>query len=210
MSKSNKSTKGQAKKQAKKESSKHNIENVKNNKNNKNNKASKASSTSRSSAKNVAVTGVFIALAMVFSYIETFIPINIGVPGVKLGLANIVTIVVLHKLGVGRAVLVSNIRIVLSAMLFGNMTVMLYSLAGAMVSLLVMTVLCKLKFFSIAGVSIAGGVAHNMGQLVLAMFMLSDQHVLYYAPVLIISGTIAGIVTGILAVAITYRVNIDN
>ena len=207
MSKSNKSTKRQVKKQAKKEPSKNNI---KNRKNIKNGKDSKISATSHSSAKNVAVTGVFIALAMVFSYIETFIPINIGVPGVKLGLANIVTIVVLHKLGVGRAVLVSLIRIVLSAMLFGNMTVMLYSLAGAMVSLLVMAILCKLKFFSIAGVSIAGGVAHNMGQLILAMFMLSDQHVLYYAPVLIISGTIAGIVTGILAVAITYRVNIGN
>lgn len=207
MSKSNKTTKKQAKKPVKKEPSKNNI---KNKKNIKNSKDSKISSTSRSSAKNVAVTGVFIALAMVFSYIETFIPINVGVPGVKLGLANIVTIVVLHKLGAGRAVLVSLIRIVLSAMLFGNMTVMLYSLAGAMVSLLVMAMLCKLKFFSIAGISIAGGVAHNMGQLVLAMFMLSDQHVLYYAPVLIISGTIAGIVTGILAVAITYRVNIGN
>ncbi len=207
MSKSNKTTKKQAKKPVKKEPSKNNI---KNKKNIKNSKDSKISATSRSSAKNVAVTGVFIALAMVFSYIETFIPINIGVPGVKLGLANIVTIVVLHKLGAGRAVLVSLIRIVLSAMLFGNMTVMLYSLAGAMVSLLVMAMLCKLKFFSIAGVSIAGGVAHNMGQLILAMFMLSDQHVLYYAPVLIISGTIAGIVTGILAVAITYRVNIGN
>lgn len=207
MSKSNKSTKRQVKKQAKKEPSKNNI---KNKKNIKNSKDSKISATSRSSAKNVAVTGVFIALAMVFSYIETFIPINIGVPGVKLGLANIVTIVVLHKLGAGRAVLVSLIRIVLSAMLFGNMTVMLYSLAGAMVSLLIMAILCKLKFFSIAGISIAGGVAHNMGQLILAMFMLSDQHVLYYAPVLIISGTIAGIVTGILAVAITYRVNIGN
>lgn len=207
MSKSNKTTKKQAKKPVKKEPSKNNI---KNKKNIKNSKDSKISATSRSSTKNVAVTGVFIALAMVFSYIETFIPINIGVPGVKLGLANIVTIVVLHKLGVGRAVLVSLIRIVLSAMLFGNMTVMLYSLAGAMVSLLVMAMLCKLKFFSIAGVSIAGGVAHNMGQLILAMFMLSDQHVLYYSPVLIISGTIAGIVTGILAVAITYRVNISN
>lgn len=207
MSKSNKTTKKQAKKPVKKEPSKNNI---KNKKNIKNSKDSKISSTSRSSAKNVAVTGVFIALAMVFSYIETFIPINVGVPGVKLGLANIVTIVVLHKLGAGRAVLVSLIRIVLSAMLFGNMTVMLYSLAGAMVSLLVMAMLCKLKFFSIAGISIAGGVAHNMGQLILAMFMLSDQHVLYYAPVLIISGTIAGIVTGILAVAITYRVNIGN
>ena len=206
MSKSNKTTKKQTKKPVKKEPSKNNI---KNKKNIKNSKDSKISATSRSSSKNVAVTGVFIALAMVFSYIETFIPINIGVPGVKLGLANIVTIVVLHKLGAGRAVLVSLIRIVLSAMLFGNMTVMLYSLAGAMVSLLVMAILCKLKFFSIAGVSIAGGVAHNMGQLILAMFMLSDQHVLYYAPVLIISVTIAGIVTGILAVAITYRVNID-
>ena len=136
MSKFNKSTKRQVKKQAKKEPSKNNI---KNRKNIKNSKDSKTSATSRSSAKNVAVTGVFIALAMVFSYIETFIPINLGVPGVKLGLANIVTIVVLHKLGVGRAVLVSLIRIVLSAMLFGNITVMLYSLAGAMVSLLVMS-----------------------------------------------------------------------
>ena len=101
MSKSNKSTKRQVKKQAKKEPSKNNI---KNRKNIKKSKDSKTSATSRSSAKNVAVTGVFISLAMVFSYIETFIPINLGVPGVKLGLANIVTIVVLHKLGVGRAV----------------------------------------------------------------------------------------------------------
>ena len=91
------------------------------------------------STKRITYTGMFVAIAMVFSYLESMIPVNIAVPGIKLGLANMVTIVVMYRLRISDAWIVSLVRVVLSSLLFGNMTVMVYSMAGAVLSLLVMT-----------------------------------------------------------------------
>ena len=175
-------------------------------------KNSKKKSTNRkiqkkahNSAGTIAQLGMFIAVAMVFSYIESFIRIDIAVPGIKLGLA-IVTIVVLCKLGLADAVLVSVLRIFLSSLLFGNFTVMIYSLAGAAVSMLFMWISVKIGFFSTTGTSILGGVGHNVGQLIVAYLVIKNQNILIYAPVLLVSGTITGVLIGLAAVFVMRAV----
>ena len=149
--------------------------------------------------KRTAVMGLLLALALILSYVESLIPLPIGIPGIKIGLANIVTIVVLCKLGLADAVLVSALRIFLSSLLFGNFTVMIYSLAGAAVSMLFMWISVKLGFFSTTGTSILGGVGHNVGQLIVAYLVIKNQNILIYAPVLLVSGTIAGVLIGLAA-----------
>lgn len=184
-------------KQNTKQNSKQNTEN--NTKQHSKKETQKKQTKRRSNAYTVAQLGMFIAVAMVFSYVESFIKIDIAVPGIKIGLANIVTILVLHQMGLADAVIVSALRIFLSSLLFGNVTIMIYSLAGAAVSILLMWISEKIGFFSVAGTSILGGVGHNMGQLLVAYFIIKNQNVLIYAPVLILSGTITGILIGIAA-----------
>lgn len=157
-------------------------------------------------SKHIAMLGMFIAVALIFSYIETFIPVNIAVPGIKLGLANIVTIVVLVQMGLKDAVVVSFLRVCLSTLLFGNLSVMAYSLAGAALSILIMKLIHKTGIFGITGVSICGGVAHNIGQLILAAVIMENQNIMAYAPILLISGTITGVIVGIVAAVISQSV----
>ena len=154
-------------------------------------------SKNRWDAKKIAYMGMFIAAAMVFSYIESLIPVNIAVPGVKLGLANLVTIVVMFRMNARAAWMVSLVRVFLSALLFGNLSVMVYSLAGALLSLIVMTVCMKLRFFGLVGTSILGAVSHNAGQIVMAAFLMRSGNIMLYIPVLCISGTIAGVCIGL-------------
>ena len=145
----------------------------------------------------VAVFGVFTALALIFSYVELLIPINFGIPGAKLGLANLVIIIVLYKTDWKEALLLSVVRIVLAGFLFGNLFGILYSLAGGILSLAVMALLKKSGAFSIIGVSMAGGVSHNVGQLIMAMLVVETYAVGYYLPVLLIAGLITGTLIGI-------------
>lgn len=149
--------------------------------------------------KMTAMCGVFIALALVLSYLENLVPVNIAVPGVKLGLANLVTIVVLVKMGLKPAILVSLGRIILSGILFGNITVIIYSLAGAMLSIFVMCIVRKIKMFSVTGVSICGAVFHNLGQIIVASVVMENANILYYMLVLCVTGAVAGTLIGILA-----------
>lgn len=158
----------------------------------------------RWSTRKIAYMGMFIAVAMVFSYVESLIPVNIAVPGVKIGLANLVTIVVMFKMDVRSAWVISLIRVVLSALLFGNLSIMVYSLAGAVLSLLVMTLCMKLKIFGLLGTSILGAVSHNAGQIIMAAILMKSGNIMLYIPVLCISGTIAGICIG-LAGAVLVR-----
>lgn len=158
----------------------------------------------RWSTRKIAYMGMFIAVAMVFSYVESLIPVNIAVPGVKLGLANLVTIVVMFKMDVRSAWVISLIRVVLSALLFGNLSIMVYSLTGAVLSLLVMTLCMKLKIFGLLGTSILGAVSHNAGQIIMAAILMKSGNIMLYIPVLCISGTIAGICIG-LAGAVLVR-----
>lgn len=150
-------------------------------------------------AKKTAYLGMLTALAFVFSYIEFLLPINLGVPGIKLGLANLVVIVALYTMNVRWAFTLSLVRILLTGLTFGNPASMIYSLAGGMLSLAIMIFAKKWKIFSVTGVSILGGVFHNIGQIVTAILVVETASLLYYLPVLILSGTIAGVLIGVLA-----------
>ena len=125
--------------------------------------------------KKVAMLGLTIALAMIMSYIEALVPLSFAVPGIKMGLANIVIIFVLYKIGTKEAILVSLIRVILVSLLFSNVMAMAYSIAGAVLSLSVMWLLKKTDRFSFVGVSIAGGIMHNVGQIIMAVILLGTE-----------------------------------
>ncbi|HIX62845.1 MAG TPA: Gx transporter family protein [Candidatus Mediterraneibacter colneyensis] len=152
-----------------------------------------------------AYFGVFTALALILGYVESLIPIQFGVPGIKLGLANLIIVMVLCKRGWKEALLLSVVRIVLSGFIFGNLFSILYSFAGGMLSLLVMALMVKISRFSTVGISIAGGVCHNIGQLIVAMLAVETYQVGFYLPVLLISGVITGALIGITAGEVMKR-----
>ena len=152
-----------------------------------------------------AFLGLFSALAIILGYVESLIPFHIGIPGVKLGLANLIVVVALYKMGTEEAYALSVARIVLSGFLFANLFSIIYSLAGGMLSLTVMVFLKKKGWFSVYGVSLAGGVMHNVGQLLIAMLIVETFSVSYYLPVLLVAGAITGLVIGILAEAMLKR-----
>lgn len=147
----------------------------------------------------VAYFGVFTALALIFSYVESLIPIQFGIPGVKLGLANLIIVIALYKMRLSEVFLLSIVRILLSGFLFGNYFSILYSLAGGLLSLAVMALLKKAGDFSVMGISMAGGVSHNVGQLVVAMLVVETVSVSYYLPVLLVAGLVTGFLIGVAA-----------
>lgn len=147
----------------------------------------------------VAYFGVFTALALIFSYVESLIPIQMGIPGVKLGLANLIIVIALYKMNMKETFILSIVRIVLAGFMFGNLFAILYSLAGGMLSLSVMCILKRTDRFSIFGISMAGGVFHNIGQLLMAMIVLESISIGYYFPVLLISGLVTGFVIGVIS-----------
>lgn len=147
-----------------------------------------------------------IALAAIFSYIEGLFPISLGAPGIKLGLANIVVLFALYAYGAKAGAAVSLLRIALVAALFGNMMAAVYSLAGAAVSLAVMLLLKNTGRFSLAGVSMAGGVSHPAAQMAVAMLITRTPSLLAYLPVLILGGMLAGLLMGLLAYQVLQRV----
>lgn len=154
----------------------------------------------------VATYGMLISLAFVLGYLEAVIPIPIPVPGVKLGLANLVTIVGIYTVGARGTAAVSLIRIVLTGFTFGNASSMLYSLAGGALSLLLMILAKKTGWFSRIGVSIVGGLGHNIGQLSLAALVVQTGGVFYYLPFLMVAGVAAGAVIGLLSGLVTERI----
>ena len=152
-----------------------------------------------SSAQFVARVALMASLALIFSYIEAIIPYNPGIPGIKLGIANVVTVIALYKYGWNEAASVSVIRIIVAGLLFNGVFGMLYSLAGAVLSLIGMVGLKKTGLFSAIGVSMAAGVLHNMGQLFVAAALIEDLRIFFYFPVLLFSGIAAGILVGIIS-----------
>ncbi len=151
-------------------------------------------------AKNrIAYFGVFTALALIFSYVETLIPVSFGIQGVKLGLANLIIVIALYKMRLKEVYLLSVTRILLSGFLFGNYFSILYSLAGGLLSLTVMAILKKREGYTVIGISAAGGVFHNVGQLLVAMAVVESLAISGYLPVLLIAGLLTGLLIGILA-----------
>ena len=159
--------------------------------------------------KKTAFCGLTLALALIAGYVESLIPIPIPIPGIKLGIANSVILILLYLAGVKEAFVVNVCRVFLSGFLFGNMFSILYSLSGAVLSLFVMAVVKRKDLFTEAGVSIAGGVTHNIGQLVVACLVLKSTAVWNYLPVLILAGCLTGLVIGILADEIGKRIKVD-
>lgn len=155
--------------------------------------------------KRTAYLGVFVSLAMIVSYVESLIPFYFGIPGIKLGLSNLVIILVLYRMKTADAFLVSIVRVVLSAVLFGNIYSLAYSLAGGILSLMVMTFVKKTDRFSIIGVSIWGGVFHNIGQILMAVLIVSEVAIASYLPVLLIAGTVTGFLIGMTAQMVLRR-----
>lgn len=151
----------------------------------------------KNQTKKVAIFGMLIALAFILSYVESVISFHFVVPGIKLGLANLVVLLALYLLDAKSALVLSVIRVVLVSFTFGNLYSLWYSLAGAILSYIAMVVLKKSKAFSIVGVSVSGGVAHNMGQVMVAMYVLG-RGMMYYFPFLMVGGIITGILIGIL------------
>lgn len=145
----------------------------------------------------VAYFGVFTALALIFSYVETLIPIQFGIPGVKLGLANLIIVIALYRMKLSEVYLLSIVRVLLAGFIFGNYFSIIYSLAGGILSLTVMALLRKKGGFSVIGVSIAGGVFHNIGQLIVASVIVETFSMMYYVPVLLIAGLVTGLLIGI-------------
>ena len=155
--------------------------------------------------KKVAFLGLAIALAMILSFVESQIPALVAIPGIKVGLPNLVIVFLLYKVGWKETVIVSLIRTVLVSILFGNVQIMTFSVAGALLSLLSMILLKKLNWFSCIAVSIVGGIFHNVGQIIAACFWTQTQEIVLYLPVLLVSGTIAGAVIGLIAGLVVKR-----
>ena len=149
--------------------------------------------------KKIPYYGLFAALAILMGYVEMMIPIPVPIPGVKLGLANVVVIIMMYFMDVKGAFFISLIRVFLSGLLFAGFAGLLYSLAGAMLSFAVMALLKKTGKFSIIGVSLAGGVFHNVGQVAVAAMVVENVKMAYYLPFLLVSGVVTGILIGIVA-----------
>lgn len=163
--------------------------------------------TKKISTKKISGIGLMIALAYVLSYIESMLPINVGIPGIKVGLSNIVVIFSLYVFEPLTALGIAIVRIILSGLTFGSLASLMYSFVGGILSFLAMCLLKKLDFLSINGISVVGGVSHNIGQIIVAMFVLQTKLIIYYLPALLISGTIAGVVVGIAGGLIIKRIS---
>ena len=152
--------------------------------------------SSSPAAKRVAISALFASLALIFSYIEAILPAAPGIPGIKLGIANLVVIIAMYRLDLRYALVINLIRILLAGFMFNGLYGAVYSLCGCLVSYVVMCILYKSGLFSVIGVSMGGGAAHNIGQLCIAAVLVSSPQIFYYLPVLILSGTVSGILIG--------------
>ncbi len=150
-------------------------------------------------SKNISMFALYTALAFIFSYIESLLPLPFPVPGMKLGLANIIIVVVLYKNGFPQAIAISIIRTMLTALTFGNLFMLLFSLVGTTLSLLGMSLIKRFTKCSIISVSALGGVLHNIGQILVAILVLRSTTILSYLPILYFTGLVSGVLMGILS-----------
>ena len=161
----------------------------------------------RNTSRKLAYLGLCTAVALILAYVEVLLPpLFSAIPGIKLGLPNIAIIFVLYRYGIRSAAAVSLVRMAVVAMLFGNPMTFVYSLAGAFLSLSVMALLRRMDFLSMVGVSVAGGVFHNVGQILMAMLLLGTAELGYYLIVLAITGTVSGIFVGLCGALAVKRI----
>ena len=157
--------------------------------------------------KKTAQVGMLVAAAFVLGYVESLLPISFGIPGIKLGLSNIVVLLCLYEGTAKEAFGIALVRIVLTGLTFGNFPTMAYSLAGGIFSFLVMFLLKKSNVFSVYGVSIAGGVSHNIGQIAVAVLVLQTGLLMYYLPFLLVAGCVAGACIGFVGGILVKRLH---
>lgn len=155
--------------------------------------------------KKISLLALFTAFAIILSYVESFIPV-IGIPGVKLGLANFAIVIALYLFGAKDALIINILRIMIVGAMFGNLFSILFSIAGALISFLSMFVAKKTEKISIVTVAVLGGVFHNVGQIIVAFFVVENYAVYIYLPVLILAGIITGAIIGSLSNVVYYRV----
>ena len=155
--------------------------------------------------KKLALSAILAALAMILSYVEAMVPMPVPIPGIKLGLANLVILLAIYRLGFKYALAINCIRIFVTGLLFTGVFGILYSLAGGLLSLLVMYLLYRTEIFSMVGVSMAGGVAHNLGQHLTACLIMSNIRLMSYFAVLLFAGIGSGILMGIVAWLVCQR-----
>ena len=158
--------------------------------------------------KKLVTLALAVSVAMILSFVESRIPTFVAIPGVKVGLANIAVIFTLYKMGWREAFTVSAVRVFLVALLFGSVVSLAYSVAGAFLSLSLMILMRKLGLFTEIAVSVVGGIAHNIGQILVAFLILETSVVFYYLPFLLISGVIAGIAVGVASALLVKKVKI--
>lgn len=156
--------------------------------------------------RTISTVAMASTLALILSYIESLVPLSFAVPGIKMGLANIAIVFVLYRLGEKEAIAVSLIRLFWVAVLFGSFMTFLYSLAGAVLSMAVMIILKKSEKFSAVGVSVAGGITHNAGQIIAAVLLMETAQIAYYLPVLVVSGTVTGVIIGIVSALLINKI----
>ena len=155
--------------------------------------------------KKTAYMGLFLALALICSYIESFF--SLGIPGIKLGLTNIVVIWLLYLIGTREAIFISILRIILAGFMFGNAFSIIYSLAGGILSFLTMYLMKKTNKFKCITVSIVGGIFHNIGQIIVAAIVVENSSLFYYLPVLLVSGVVFGVVIGMVGAVLVKRLS---
>lgn len=155
--------------------------------------------------RKTAYMGMFLAIALICSYVESLIPFYFGIPGVKLGLPNMVVVLMLYFVGTKEAFLISVLRILLAGFLFGNPFSILYSLGGGILSFLAMMLLKHTDKLKVVSVSVTGGIFHNIGQLLVASVVVENYNLFYYAPVLLVAGFVTGFLIGILAQEMVLR-----
>ena len=157
--------------------------------------------------KNVGFLGVMLSVALILSFIESLIPFYFGVPGMKLGLTNVIVILALYLFGPVEAITISVLRIVLSGFLFGNAFSIIYSLAGGLLSFFVMFLLKRFAKLGVIPISITGGIFHNVGQIIVAILVMNNIYLMYYMPVLLIAGFVTGALIGIIACELVRRLS---
>lgn len=157
--------------------------------------------------KRITWNGMFVAAAFVLNYVESMFPFSLGIPGIKIGLSNIVVMIALYEMKKSEAFIIAMTRILLMGITFGSLSTLLYSLAGGLLSFFVMLLLKKRAWFSVYGISLAGGVCHNIGQLLVATLILKTSILIYYLPFLLVAGCISGVLIGFLAALLIKRLH---